>query len=459
MRKYLHFILIILLSTIYSCEEHFEYNTGAKLSFSCDTLKFDTVFTGQKSSIRFIKIFNHTGKNININSIRLENNDNQIFLNINGRETLSAENIELRKGDSIFVFVQTNLKTGKDNELHTNSLIVNTGGENQRVIITAFGLNIIKLNEIIASDTILASTLPYLAEKSITVEENCKLTIKEGVTIYFNKNCGMNILGSLKIQGSLQKPVVMQGIRTESEYKDVPGQWSGITFGEESQNNLLYYATIINAISGISCTENTVKSGNITIACCKLENHSQFGINLFNTNALIYNTLIDNCGNSCLAIGGNGEYNIMHCTIANYWTYGYRNNAALLCDNLNPDLNGNKIDFKGFIANSIIYGNHYSELDCAMPVMGDGNIKFYNCLIKNNITESPIFNSCVFNLDPQFSETDSTAYCITQESPAKDMANSQLTNTYNYLATDYFGNNRNSDTNPDAGFAEFLEQE
>ena len=175
--KYSTILLITLLSIFCYCEERFEYNTGAMVSFSCDTLKFDTVFTGEKSSIRYLKIFNNSGKNININTIHLENNDNQIFLNINGLETTSAENIELRKGDSIFVFAQAQLKNGTSDYELTNSLIVNTGGENQRIIITAYGINVTKLDGTIKEDTTLPPHTAYLSHNGITIEENAKLTI------------------------------------------------------------------------------------------------------------------------------------------------------------------------------------------------------------------------------------------------------------------------------------------
>ena len=153
MRKNILTIIIttIIISAFCFCEERFEYNTGATLTFSCDTLKFDTVFTGEKSSVHFLKIINHSDKNIRINNIRLENNDNQIHLNINGNESNSVEDLNLRKGDSIFVFAQAELKNGTANYDFTNSLIVNTGGVDQRIIITAYGINVSKLDGMITS--------------------------------------------------------------------------------------------------------------------------------------------------------------------------------------------------------------------------------------------------------------------------------------------------------------------
>lgn len=439
--KYLTITLISLLSLFCYCEERFEYNTGAMVTFSCDTLKFDTVFTGEKSSIRFLKIFNNSGKNININTIHLENNDNQILLNINGLETTSAENIELRKGDSIFVFAQAELKNGTSDFELTNSLIVNTGGDNQRVIITAYGINVTKLNGSINEDTTLPPHTAYLSHNGITIEENAKLTIKEGVTIYFNKNCVISVAGALQINGTLENPVKFQGIRTEQEYSDIPAQWKGIEFQDQSQNSVINYATIKNAQTAIAATNNQ----KITIANCKIENAYYNGVFVENTNALIYNTLIHNCGNSCMSISGKGNYTILHCTLADYWNYNFRENATL-------SVKGNDQDFSALVVSSIIDGNHTNEI----YINENNNIKLVNSLIKSNLEETEKFTSCKFNIDPEFNNLDSADFRLKATSPAVDMANFGFVMLYDYLETDYFGNLRTEDDNPDAGFAEYI---
>lgn len=444
--NYSKILIIVLLLAFSFCEDQFEYNSGAMLEFSCDTLKFDTIFTDEKSSVHFLKILNKSGKNININTIQLENNDNQIQLNINGRQTNSAENIELLKGDSIFVFAQAKLKHQKENYLHTNAIIVNTGGENQRVIITAYGICITKLNGTIHSDTTLPAHTAYLSHQGITVAKDAKLTIKEGVTIYFNKNCGLDVHGILSIEGNAQNPVTLQGIRPEEEYKSVPAQWNGISIGESSEDVSIISATIKNAQNGIICQDRKTV-GTITIGNSIIQNHLFAGVNIHNVNAFIYNTLINNCGNTCLSIGKNGNYNIMHCTIADYWNSGYRSSAALICKNNDPESS-----FNALIVNSIIWGNRKSEIECEYPD-NESNIQILNSLIKNETTENQIFNSCKFNIDPQFVNIDADDYRIKTESPAKDLANIGYLMLYSELETDYFGNSRSENTTVDAGFA------
>ena len=422
------------------CEENIEYNTGAKLDFSCDTLKFDTVFTGEKSSIHFLKIINNTGKNININSIHIENDDHQIKLNINGLQTNSAENIELLKGDSIFIFAQAELKNGS-NKSFINSIIVNTGADSQRVIITAYGINVTKLSGLISSDTILSPNTAYISHNGISVGENAKLIIKEGVAIYFNKNCGLEIAGSLQIDGTLKNPVKLQGIRTEQEYSNIPAQWKGITFNEGSNKSVINYATIKNTQTALSASHNQ----NLTISNCIIENNFYHGVFLENTNTLIYNTLIHNCGTSCISIEGEGNYNILNCTLADYWNLNYRSDAVFTCKNKIKNINV-------LVANSIIDGNHSNEIDFD----NNNNITFYNCLIKSDLTNNDKIHSSKLNLDPKFTNLDSTNFKLMPSSPAVDIANYGYIMLYDYLAKDYYGNSRTNDENPDAGFAECI---
>ena len=104
------------------------------------------------------------------------------------------------------------------------------------------------------------------------------------------------------------------------------------------------------------------------------------------------------------------------------------------------------------IVNSIIWGNRKSEIECEYPD-NEANIQILNSLIKNETTEHQIFNSCKFNIDPQFVNIDADDYRIKTESPAKDLANIGYLMLYSELETDYFGNSRSENTTVDAGFA------
>lgn len=66
-------IFVLLSSMFYSCrKDDFTTDSGAKLSFSTDTLLFDTVFTTMSSTTKRIKVYNKNSDNIIISDIRLK---------------------------------------------------------------------------------------------------------------------------------------------------------------------------------------------------------------------------------------------------------------------------------------------------------------------------------------------------------------------------------------------------
>ena len=76
-----------LLLTFFACrkDENFTTDSSAKVAFSSDTLRFDTVFTSLGSATRYIKVFNRNNKPIKITQISLENKTSAVFnLNIDG---------------------------------------------------------------------------------------------------------------------------------------------------------------------------------------------------------------------------------------------------------------------------------------------------------------------------------------------------------------------------------------
>ncbi|MBK9737739.1 MAG: hypothetical protein IPO92_23495 [Saprospiraceae bacterium] len=70
------FTFVILIFVVISCQRDGYYEgNDVQLTFSNDTLRFDTVFTSLGSSTRFIKIFNPKSEPILIN-VTLKNQNN-----------------------------------------------------------------------------------------------------------------------------------------------------------------------------------------------------------------------------------------------------------------------------------------------------------------------------------------------------------------------------------------------
>lgn len=93
-------------------DESFSTSRGDVLSFSVDTLKMDTTFSNVPTPTRSFWVYNRTGKALRCQSVRLENGNQKGYrVNVDGSYLGSevgfqTQNVEIRKGDSIRVFVE-----------------------------------------------------------------------------------------------------------------------------------------------------------------------------------------------------------------------------------------------------------------------------------------------------------------------------------------------------------------
>ena len=95
---------------IISCKKEYASVDNHLLSFSTDTLLFDTIFTTVGSATRYLKIYNNHDQNVVINSIHLEKMHNSSFrINIDGEANHSVENILLRSNDSLYIFAEVTI--------------------------------------------------------------------------------------------------------------------------------------------------------------------------------------------------------------------------------------------------------------------------------------------------------------------------------------------------------------
>ena len=105
--------LFVSLFFFHSCiDESISSDPGLKLSFSKDTLFFDTVFTTIGSSTAKIKVYNPNEKNLKISALGLGMGSQSPYkINVNGfaKPDNQFTDIELRTNDSLFIFVEVKI--------------------------------------------------------------------------------------------------------------------------------------------------------------------------------------------------------------------------------------------------------------------------------------------------------------------------------------------------------------
>ena len=102
-----------------------------------------------------------------------------------------------------------------------------------------------------------------------------------------------------------------------------------------------------------------------------------------------YNCLIADCGETCAALTQGGEFQMYHCTFANYWSFGNRQTPTFVLDNWYLDIN-NQVQIRPLenteFINCIMYGNNanqedYSEFFVSLLPEGNPDYQFSHCLV------------------------------------------------------------------------------
>ena len=465
MKKLIPFIL--LLGTFYySCQKENEFETSPnfELKFSTDSIIFDTIFSGIGSTTRYLKVFNPSSKDVEIDEIYLASANNSKYrINIDGKSSISDNNILLKAKDSLYLFVEVTINTDQDALLEQDSIVFITNGNWQDIKLIAWGQDVHLINgEVINTDT-WTSEKPYVVYNSMFVDTNQILRIDAGTKVYFHRGSRMYVAGTLEIGGRYNEPVILQGDRLEYVYSDVPGQWEGIWLMRGSKHNNINFAEIKNAIIGIQVdTLADVNVPTLSIHNSKIEHMSFAGIYAQGTTIFATNCLISDCGYYNVALTIGGSYNFYHCTLANYWQNGFRNTPSLVLNNYYTYENQvfiRDIVHAGFY-NCLIYGDRENEVFIdAFPGQGVLNYEFENSLLKyteNAAINASYLTACLTNVDPLFVDIDKYDFSIDTLSPGIDKASRARVDLYpGFLNLDLKNDSRVSDNAPDIGAYEW----
>lgn len=440
--------LFLLLSGMFllsACKkDFFDTNPDIKLTFSNDSIIFDTVFTTLGSATHRLMVYNPNNSKINISDIRLEKGSASDFrINVDGEATYDKRNVEIRGGDSIYIFARVTINPNNITNpfVVEDRLLFNTNGNEQSIKLVAWGKN---AHYILADHhspgfpayKIVADSLenvqwtnnkPIVIYGYAVINSYGSLNIAAGTKIYFHKNSGLWVYanGQLTVLGTRQQPVVFQGDRLEPEYAELPGQWDRVWImeGSAGSDNVIKNAIIKNGFIGIQAESFFKKNKNkLLLKNVVIENMNGAGILSKNYTIDGQNLVIANCGGYCLALTGGGNYNFIQSTLVNYWPYSIRNSPAVMLTNFLSDSNNHPVPFPLHftLGNSIIYGYNDNEFGTSMVVGADSSYYLDHCLVKTRLKmDNPAyFNKILKNKDPKFLNIENQDYRIDTLSPA-----------------------------------------
>lgn len=481
------FLVSCLFLTVWlfsSCQkEGWDEDPGTQLTFSQDTVFFDTVFTSIGTVTRYLTVHNPSEKRIRISEIRLAGGASSSYrINIDGDAAHQASDIEIAARDSMYIFVRANIDPTNTNSpfVVSDSITFLTNGNRQVVDLVAWGQD---ANYILADtyipgypkfkivahefeDVIWNDGKPYVIYGFAVVDSNAVLRITEGVNIHFHNNSGLWVYkgGTLKVKGTVDSLVTFQGDRLEPFFRDLPGQWDRIWLNESAQDHEIDYAVIRNGFIGLQAeTMQQQMGGKLVLSNTTIENMTGFGILTRYFNMEAYNDVVVNCGQYLLALTWGGSHDIRHCTFANYWSESVRVTPSFVLNNYVTDQEDivYAFDFDAYFGNCILYGRNQEEMLYSFDEGASYDYFLDHCLLQTlqDFNDPLHFKNCLNDQDSIFLDYFHGDYSLDTLSPAIDRGDPQvLLQSPHDLSSDILQNVREADL-PDLGAYEFVKPE
>lgn len=448
----------------------------AQLRFSVDTVMFDTIFTTIGSTTQNLKIYNPYDENILIGRIRVAGGEFSNFrLNVNGESSNEVYEVEVPARDSIFIFVEVTIDPNGQNlpMVVQDSIEFTTNTKRQNIKLIAYGQDFKLIKSESVGTTTWTAEKPYLVYDYAYVDSTSTLTIEPGTRIYFHKDAGLYVRGTVIAEGNFQTQILFTADRLEDTYKNIPDQWNGIILFSGSHDNVFNFTNIKNANIGLQVgTIEDEGYATLELSNSKIENMAYAGLFAMKSKISGYNNVIANCGFYAAALLVGGEYEFYHTTIANYWggyTSRVRKTASLVLSNalVIESADGSKVTHTGdlekaFFGNSIIYGNNQMEIELGKNEEKAFNYFFDHCIIQVPDTFSTSDKDHYKNVwkgeeyNPLFVDPyDEFNYALDTLSAAKDIGNPDYAKLF---PMDILNKDRLSDDGPDLGAYERIEK-
>jgi hypothetical protein len=481
MKKVFYLLLLTAaVLTMGSCmdDESFDTPESARLDFSVDTLRLDTVIAGIGTPTSYFMVYNPNSKGVSITNIYFKNNRSNGFrVNVDGMYVDGglAQSVDCRSKDSLRAFVELTPEAfDDDNPVKISATLIFhlANGVEQPVELEAWSQNVVVLRaQHITDDVTFDRKRPYLIYDSLTVDKGVTLTIAAGARLMFHSNAGMRVDGTLKAQGEAGNPVVFRGDRTDlmfvnQPYDRVPNQWQGIRFTRESYGNVLNHCDIHSGSYGVVCDSADLSLEKLRVENSVLTGMSGNVLTLYHSKVFVGNSQITNAGGDCVAVYG-GDADFIHCTIGQFYPFsGERGSALTYTNEYNHTAYPlEKLYFRNCIisgyADDEIFGSKSADFpDAAF------NYGFFNCLLDTpEITDDSQVLGCAWDKtdnpvsrDKNFFKFDNATLLYDFRLSAKSLAVGlgDISVTSQYYPQDMNGVDRLSDGQSDAGCYEHV---
>ena len=410
MRYFILTFIGVLSLILTSCiEDGFTTSPTDVLSFSRDTVDFDTVFTDVGTPTARLIVRNRASKGVKISSIRFRNPETAFRMNVDGMSGYDFSDVEIRAKDSIYVFIECFIPETTDPAvgLVEDDLEFITNGVTQTVRVEAYGQNVTRLRNMrVTEDMTFSADRPYVVFDSLTVAPGVTLNLEPGVQMLFHDGASMVVEGTLKAMGTPEAKIAMRGDRLDNVLPDVgydilAGQWQGIRIAPESYDNRLECVDMRSTVYGLtldSCPDPTRLK--LSIVNSWLHNSQGNVLNAKYAKINAFGSCFSEAAGSVVSLTG-GEHTFLQCTFANNYLFSAITGPILWLGHVLPE-HSEQNDMplmKANFTNSIIYGL-VEDLNIGEFIGADVFFRYVS--FKSTGTDDENFINCIWDTDPMF---------------------------------------------------------
>lgn len=404
------FISMLLSTAAVSCiSDDFTTSPSDVLTFSVDTLRFDTVFTDLGTPTARLKVFNRASKAVSISSIRMRNDDGVFSMNVDGVSGKTFENVEIRANDSIFVFVECLIASNDDPRpfIVEGQMDFMTNGVTQTVTLEAYGQNVRRLRGVtLDADAVFSDGMPYVVFDTLRVAEGATLTLRPGTRLLFHDKGMLQVDGCLLALGETGNMISMRGDRLDNVlpdtgYEILAGQWQGVRFGPQSFGNRMEFVEMQSTVHGMvvdSC--GVTDRDKLTLVNSWLHNSQGNVLRSDHAKVDAYGCCFSDAGEATVWLRG-GVHEFVQCTMANYYLFAISPESILTLSFLKREESSGIVNplMKASFENCIVYG-------MTSPLTpGDlegSDVYLRNVLLGVGGSDDDHFISCIWNENPEF---------------------------------------------------------
>lgn len=415
---------------------------SSALRFSTDTVFCDTVYHQVRSETYAFKVYNDEDKDVMIPSIKVGRGNSSLYrINVDGKSGSEFLNVPLRKKDSLFIFVEIAPQATGPEMVADEKVYFQSPAGNQQVTLFSVVQDaefFVQTNSpnsnVLTGAHIWSNNKAKLIYGDLTLAPGATLSVEKGTKVYFFKNSGMkvNTGATLNVNGDLGEEVTFRGDRNDPYYDTIPKNWNSIKFENGSLLNM-NYAKVFGGIRGLD-----FRQASATISNSIIHTFDEYGIYAVNSTIKASNVVMNNCQYASVGLFKGGNYNLIHCTLANYW----KGSAAPSLTGTNEWINSSgQTELAAMnlnLKNSILW-SHAANAVIFKPITGQTfSYLIQNCLVKYDsngtgysFDANPYVVASVKNDDPKFMNTTNKLLNlrVANNSPAKNKGNTTVAAT------------------------------